>query len=88
MIPLFVSVRICQNYTKWITLGSSDFLYFERLFQEGEEDSVSSESEDSADSDDESEDGEETNDDEAKKNENCEEKEEAELRQVERMNYR
>ena len=80
-----MSVRNCHNFTKEVTIGSSDFLYFERLFQEGEEDGVSSESEDSADHDDESEDGQETNDDEAKKSENYEEKEEAELRQVERM---
>ena len=72
---VFGIVTISQK--KWRLDPQISFIL--KDFQEGEEESVSSES------DDETEDGQETNDDEAKKSENYEEKEEAELRQVERM---
>ena len=95
MRPLDLTVWKCHNCTKALKIWPSHFLHFKILFQKGEEDSESKDSDlsiysgeegdDSADNNDESDDGQETNDAEAKKDENYEEKEEAELRQVERM---
>ena len=98
MIHLDLTVWKCHNCTKALKIWPSHFIHFEILSQKGGEDSESEDSDlsidsgeggdDSADIDDESDDVHETNDAEAKKDENFEEKEEAELRQVEKVNYR